>query len=79
LQRAVALGNVETSDTDWITVRQHLLAYIDHLGGAYPASESTELHRLGDTSVDSLRNVVQRRRVWFGRWGRPSPGPASAT
>jgi hypothetical protein len=78
LQRAVALGSVETAGGDWIAVRQHFLAYAQYLGGADLASENTELQRLGDAAVDRLRDVLQGREVRVGRWGRPNSGPASA-
>lgn len=79
-QRSLVLGNVRTDDRDWLGVRSNFLAFANYVINKAEDPERGDVGRLGDRFLDSFAATVDRRRIWFGRWGRPTkPADAAPT
>jgi hypothetical protein len=72
MTKAVVLGNIETSDLDWIDIRRRFLAAALYLGGWEGPVDKEEAGRRREAFYDAFEALVIRRRTWFGRWGRPT-------
>jgi hypothetical protein len=76
MTKAVVLGNIETTDLEWIDIRRRFLAAAFYVGGWEGTVDKEEAGRRREAFYDAFEALGIRRRIWFGRWGRPTtPAP----
>jgi hypothetical protein len=79
LDRAYELVAIETDDPDWIELKDLSRAFIAYDRGDEGEPDPDEYSRRWEAYLAKLRLIQSSRRVWYGRFGRPTARAAQTT